>query len=80
MPLASFTQKTRAGPGYIILNTIRVCNIIGLLAVITSSIVLVVKTFLGSQFFFFDGASHLVTVSASSMYNTLPKLDDTQTC
>jgi len=79
MPLASFTQKTRAGPGYIILNTIRVCNIIGLLAVITSSIVLVVKTFLGSQFFFFDGASHLVTVFASSMCKNLTTVNP-RTC
>lgn len=53
--------KRLAGPGYIVLNVLRVLNIIGLLAVIAASIVMLVKTFIVSKFFFFDGVSHVVT-------------------
>lgn len=42
MPLSS---KQLAGPGYIILNVLRVMNIIGLLAVVTASIVMLVNAF-----------------------------------
>lgn len=38
-------SKSLAGPGYIILNIVRVMNIIGLLAVATASVVMLVKTF-----------------------------------
>lgn len=71
-------KKPLAGPGFIVLNTIRVMNIISLLAVIAASWVMLVKTFIISKsvtlifppldlaltmvrFFFFDGASHLIT-------------------
>ncbi|KAK3686321.1 hypothetical protein LTR37_019911 [Vermiconidia calcicola] len=57
----ALSRKSLAGPGYIILNIIRVMNIIGLLAVITGSIVMLVKTSVASKFFFFDAVSHVLT-------------------
>ena len=64
-----FSKRSLTGSGYIILNTIRVMNIIALLAVIAASLVMLVKTFVVSQFFFFDGVSHVITASLSSMYS-----------
>ncbi|MCJ1298916.1 hypothetical protein MMC08_001707 [Hypocenomyce scalaris] len=61
----SCIKRSLAGPGYIILNTIRVMNIIGLLAVIAASSVMLVKTFIVSKFFFFDGVSHVITAGMS---------------
>ena len=62
MPLPS---KKLAGPGFIILNIIRAMNIIVLLAVVTASVIMIVKTFTISKFYFFDGATHAITVLAS---------------
>lgn len=62
----SFVKRSLAGPGYIFLNTIRVMNIIGLIAVIAASAVMLVKTFVVSKFFFFDAVSHVVTAFLSS--------------
>jgi hypothetical protein len=45
----ALSSKSLAGPGYIILNIIRVMNIISLLAVVTASIVMLVKTFIVSK-------------------------------
>lgn len=42
-------NRSLAGPGFIILNTIRVMNIIALLAVIAASWVMLVKTFVVSK-------------------------------
>ncbi|CAD6590966.1 MAG: hypothetical protein ASARMPREDX12_005301 [Alectoria sarmentosa] len=56
-----FFKRSLAGPGYVVLNTIRVMNIIALLSVVAASFVMLVKTFIVSKFFFFDGVSHLVT-------------------
>jgi hypothetical protein len=69
-------RKPFAGPGYIILNVMRVLNIIALALVVVASWVMLVKTFVVSkvlflndsgskssnkiQFFFFDAVSHLV--------------------
>ena len=61
-------KRSLAGPGYIILNTIRVMNIIGLIAVIAASSVMLVKTFVVSKFFFFDGVSHFITAGLSCTY------------
>ena len=61
-----FFKRSLAGPGYIVLNVIRVMNIIALLAVVAASFVMLVKTFIVSKFFFFDGVSHLVTGCVSS--------------
>lgn len=57
-----------AGPGYIILNIIRVFNIITLLAVIAASTVMLVKTFVVSKFFFFDGVSHVITAALARKF------------
>ncbi|PGH32628.1 hypothetical protein GX50_04603, partial [[Emmonsia] crescens] len=46
--------KSLAGPGYIVLNIIRVFNIICLLCVIAACSVLLVKTSTATNFFFFD--------------------------
>ena len=61
-----FFKKSLAGPGYIVLNVIRVMNIIALLAVVAASFVMLVKTFVVSKFFFFDGVTHLITGCVSS--------------
>lgn len=62
MPLSS---KKLAGPGFIILNVIRAMNIIALLAVVAASVIMIIKTFTVSKFYFFDGATHAITVLAS---------------
>ena len=62
MPLPT---KKLAGPGFIILNVIRAMNIIVLLAVVAASVIMIVKTFTVSKFYFFDGATHAITVLAS---------------
>ncbi|KAL9624419.1 MAG: hypothetical protein Q9160_001382 [Pyrenula sp. 1 TL-2023] len=55
-----------AGPGYVILNAIRVLNIMSLLAVIAASSVMLVKTFIVSKFFFFDACSHIIEAIIST--------------
>jgi hypothetical protein len=62
----TLSSKSLAGPGYIILNGIRVMNIIGFLAVIAASIVMLVKTSVASKFFFFDAVTHVLTAITSS--------------
>ncbi|KAF2002745.1 hypothetical protein P154DRAFT_137328 [Amniculicola lignicola CBS 123094] len=59
--MAFLTAEQLAGPGYIILNVIRAMNIITLASVVASSVVMLVKTFVVSKFFFFDATSHVVT-------------------
>ncbi|KAG9242498.1 hypothetical protein BJ878DRAFT_167374 [Calycina marina] len=49
------------GPGYVVLNVIRVLNIISLIVVVVASWVMLVKTVMASNFFFFDGVSHFIT-------------------
>lgn len=56
-----FFKKSFNGAGYIVLNVIRACNIIVLLAIVAASMVMLVKTFVVSKFFFFDGVSHVIT-------------------
>lgn len=62
----TLSSKSLAGPGYIILNCIRVMNIIGFLAVIAASVVMLVKTSTASKFFFFDAVTHVLTAVTSS--------------
>jgi len=78
--MALLSAEHLAGPGYIILNTMRGLNIIALASVVASSIVMLVKTFIVSkvlfkatisspkanllQFFFFDATSHVITAIA----------------
>jgi hypothetical protein len=61
-----FSSKRLAGPGFVILNIIRAMNITSFVAVIIASIVMVVKTFTISKFFFFDAATHIITALTSS--------------
>ena len=63
----ALSSKSLAGPGYIILNGIRVMNIVAFLAVIAASIVMLVKTSIASKFFFFDAVTHVLTAISSSM-------------
>jgi len=67
--MGGISSKRLAGPGYIILNGIRAANIIALLASIAASIVMVVKTFTVSKFFFFDAVTHVITAVSASKYN-----------
>jgi hypothetical protein len=62
-----FFGGSLAGAGYVVLNIIRVLNIISLLAVIAASSVMLVKTFVVSKFYFFDGCQHVTTIAVSSM-------------
>lgn len=61
----ALSTKSLAGPGYIILNILRVMNIIVLMAVIAASVVMLVKTSMMSRFFFFDAVSHVITTVTS---------------
>jgi hypothetical protein len=65
----TLSSKSLAGPGYIILNGIRAMNIIGFLAVIAASVVMLVKTSVSSKFFFFDAVTHVLTAVTSSKYS-----------
>ncbi|KAI8934397.1 hypothetical protein NX059_009133 [Plenodomus lindquistii] len=62
--MALLSAEHLAGPGYIILNILRGLNIIALGSVVASSIVMLVKTFIISKFFFFDACSHVITAIA----------------
>lgn len=72
----TLSPKSLAGPGYIILNGIRGMNIIGLLTVVTASIVMLVKTSLESKFFFFDAVSHVLTSITGSKCRQSTMSDD----
>jgi hypothetical protein len=61
-------EGSLAGPGYVILNAIRVLNIIVFLDIIAASIVMLVKIPLLNSFFFFEAVTHVVTASTSSKY------------
>lgn len=45
----AFSSKSLAGPGYVILNIMRIMNIIALIMVIVASWVMLVKTFVVSK-------------------------------
>ncbi|RMY49920.1 hypothetical protein D0865_07208 [Hortaea werneckii] len=57
----TLSSKTLAGSGYIILNCIRGLNIIGLLALISASVIMLIRTSTSSKFFFFDAVSQVAT-------------------
>ena len=59
-------KESLAGPGFVILNAIRVLNIIVFLDIIAANAVMLVKISLLSSFFFFQAASHVVTAGVSS--------------
>lgn len=62
----TLSPNSLAGPGYIILNGIRAMNIIGLLAVVAASVIMLVKTSIASRFFFFDAVGHVLTAVTGS--------------
>ncbi|KAF1820342.1 uncharacterized protein K489DRAFT_54082 [Dissoconium aciculare CBS 342.82] len=64
----ALSSKSLAGPGYIILNGLRVMNIISFLAVITASIVMLVKTSVTTHLFFFDALCHVITAISSMFF------------
>lgn len=64
--MAGLFKGSLAGPGYVILNILRVVNIIALLDIIAASVVMIVKIKLNNAFFFFESVSHVVTASVSS--------------
>lgn len=57
----ALSRKNLDGAGYIILNCIRVLNIIALLAIIAASVVMLVKTTTDTKYYFFDAISHVLT-------------------
>lgn len=61
-------QESLAGPGYVILNAIRVINIIVFLDIIAASAVMLVKISLLTSFFFFEAVSRVATAGVSSKY------------
>ena len=65
-------KKSVAGKGFVVLNGLRVVNIIVLLSCVAASFVMLVKTFVVSKFFFFDGVSHAVTAILSSKSSRIP--------
>ena len=73
----TLSPKSLAGPGYIILNGIRVMNIIGFLAVITASVVMLVKIDTDTHLFFFDAVSHVITLITSSKSKLQPDSETT---
>lgn len=60
------SPKSLAGPGYVMLNVIRAMNIVALMAVIAACVIMLVKTSHGSNFFFFDAISHVLTAITAS--------------
>jgi hypothetical protein len=67
------SESKLQGPGYIILNGLRVLNIIALLLVAIASWVMLVMTVKTNSFFFLDGASHFIT-SIVAMFLLLSEL------
>lgn len=61
------------GKGYVILNILRVLNIISLITVVIASWVMLVRTVQTSNFFFFDGVSHFIT-SVIGIFLTVSEL------
>ena len=59
------SESKLAGPGYLVLNVLRVCNIISLLLVAVASWVMLVMTVKTSNFFFFDAFTHFITSTIS---------------
>ncbi|GAB1191519.1 hypothetical protein APSETT444_000698 [Aspergillus pseudonomiae] len=60
-------KESLAGPGFVILNAIRVLNIIALLDIIAACAVMLVKISLLSSFFFFEAASHVIIAGVSKL-------------
>lgn len=65
--MLSFLKESLAGPGYVILNAIRVLNIIAFLDIIAANAVMLVKISLLTSFFFFQAVAHVMSAGVSSM-------------
>ncbi|KAL4921118.1 hypothetical protein BDW62DRAFT_174974 [Aspergillus aurantiobrunneus] len=55
-------KESLAGPGYVILNTLRVINIIVFLDMIAAHVVMLVKIDLLTSFFFFQAVGHAIAI------------------
>lgn len=60
-PVANTSSKGLAGPGFLVLNTIRLMNIVALLMVALASWVMIVMNVKTNNFFFFDAVAHFIT-------------------
>lgn len=59
-------KESLAGPGYVVLNAVRVLNIIVFLDIIAANAVMLVKISLLSSFFFFEAVTHAIVAGISS--------------
>lgn len=66
--MMSKLKESLAGPGYVILNTIRALNIIVFLDIIASCVAMLVKINMYNGFFFFQAVTHAVMAFISSKY------------
>jgi len=64
-------KESLAGPGYVILNTIRAINIIVFLDIIASCVVMEVKIHMLNGFFFFQAVTHAVMALITSEYRSI---------
>lgn len=62
-------RESLAGPGYVILNVIRVLNIITFMDLIAACGVLLAKIDMLNSFFFFEAVTHAVVALVSRKYN-----------
>jgi hypothetical protein len=66
--MMSKLTESLAGPGYVILNTIRALNIIVFLDIIAACAVMLVKIDMHNGWFFFQAVTHAVVALISSKY------------
>lgn len=67
----TLSNKSLAGPGYVILNVLRAMNIVAMVAVIGASILMLIKTTINSNFFFFGAFTHVVVASVAGLRRSL---------
>ncbi|KAL4813074.1 hypothetical protein BDW67DRAFT_193096 [Aspergillus spinulosporus] len=60
-------KESLAGPGYVILNAVRVMNIIVFLDMIAAHVVMLVKINLLTSFFFFQAVAHAIAIGVSKL-------------
>lgn len=51
-----------SGLGYLVLNFLRILNVVSLFGVIAAAIVMLIKTFIVNGYFFFDSLTHVITI------------------
>lgn len=61
-------RRSLAGPGYVILNAIRVLNIVAFLDLIAACAVMLAKIDMLNNFFFFEAVTHAVVALVSREY------------